>query len=98
MQQAENIIDATAKVEGLEKFVLSTLSSAKKWSKGKYTLVYHFDSKADAVDYLKEKQAALWKKMNLIMIGIYLSNYLRDSFSEIKKICPAFPLFFAANL
>jgi len=63
------------------------LSSAKKWSKGKYTLVYHFDSKADTVEYLKEKQAALWKKTNLIMIGIYLSNYLRGSFSEIKKVC-----------
>jgi len=47
--------------------------------------VGHFDSKTDAVEYLMEKQAALWKKTNLIMIRIYLSNYLRDSFSALRS-------------
>ena len=44
-QQLKGLIDTAAKVPTLERFILSSLSNATKWSKGKYTHVYHFDSK-----------------------------------------------------
>jgi hypothetical protein len=46
VKQGKNIADAVATVKDLEMFIWSTLSHSSKWSKGKYTGVYHFDSKA----------------------------------------------------
>jgi hypothetical protein len=56
VQQGKNIIDAAAEVAEkgiLERLVLSSLSDDRKASKGKYTWVYHFDSKAAFVQYLE---------------------------------------------
>lgn len=53
VQFSKNGAGAAAKVQTLERFLFSALSSAKKWSKGRYTLVYHFDSEAAAVGYIK---------------------------------------------
>lgn len=75
LQQAKNIIDAVAKVASMDRFVWSGLSAAKKWSKGKYTGVYHFDSKADATEYIKETYPELWKVTSVIQVGAYLSNH-----------------------
>jgi hypothetical protein len=47
-QQLKSVIDCAAKIPSLERFVLSSLSNATKWSKRKYTHVYHFESKAKA--------------------------------------------------
>jgi NmrA-like family len=77
LQQAKNIMDAVAKVEPLERFVWSGLSAAKKWSKGKYTWIYHFDGKADATEYVKQTYPALWKLTSVIQVGAYLENHLR---------------------
>jgi NmrA-like family len=76
LQAAKNIIDAVAKIEPLERFVWSALSSVKKWSEGKYTHVYQFDSKADATEYIKTSYPKLWAKTSVIQIGVYLSNHL----------------------
>ncbi|KAI9038423.1 NmrA/HSCARG family protein [Aspergillus affinis] len=61
-QQLKNIIDAAAKVPNLERFIFSSLSDATKWSKGVYTHVYHFDSKAKAAEYGRETYPDLWAK------------------------------------
>lgn len=58
---AKGIVDATAKVEGLESFVWSALAAARKLGKGKYAWMYHFDSKADALGYIKKEHPELWK-------------------------------------
>ena len=75
LQQGKNIADAVATVKGLELFIWSSLSDAGKWSGGKYKGVYHFDSKAHVVDYIKEKYPELEKKMSILMMGLFVTNW-----------------------
>jgi hypothetical protein len=75
-QQLKNIIDAAAQVPTLERFVLSSLSDATKWSRGVYTHVYHFDSKAKAAEYGRETYPDLWAKTSIFQAGLFLSNYI----------------------
>ena len=58
--------------------MLSSLSNATKWSRGKYTHVYHFDSKAKAEAYARETYPELWKKTNIFQAGFFLSNYVSN--------------------
>ncbi|KAL1691088.1 hypothetical protein GGG16DRAFT_91724 [Schizophyllum commune] len=75
VQQAKNIFHAIMPVlDGLERFVYSTLPGIKKWSKGKYTWAYHFDSKQAAVDYLEEKLPQLAAKTSYVNLGLYVTN------------------------
>ena len=64
-----------ATVESLELFIWSTLSHASKWSKGRYTGVYHFDSKAAVVDYINEQYPEVAKKMSCIQMGLFVTNW-----------------------
>ncbi|KAL1798188.1 hypothetical protein ACET3X_002225 [Alternaria dauci] len=84
-QQLKNMIDAAAKVPTLERFILSSLSNATKWSKGKYTHVYHFDSKAKAEEYGKETYPDLWAKTSIYQAGLFLSNYFAGGLSAPIK-------------
>ena len=86
-QQLKNVIDAAAKVPTLERFIFSAISNASKWSKGKYTHIYHFDGKANAEEYGKEKYPELWKKTSIFQAGIYLSNYVSDPAGAPTKVC-----------
>ncbi|KAK0615552.1 NAD(P)-binding protein, partial [Bombardia bombarda] len=85
-QQGKNIADAAATVvDTLEEngFLVSTLSHARKCSKGKFTDLYHFDSKADIFpDYVTDKYAALAAKMSCIQTGYFMTSYqiLPDSY------------------
>jgi nucleoside-diphosphate-sugar epimerase len=85
-QQLRNVIDAAAKVTTLERFVLSSLSNASKWSKGKYTHVYHFDSKAKAEEYGKQTYPALWAKTSIYQAGLFLSNFKVGGMSPPVKV------------
>ncbi|KAH6616390.1 hypothetical protein C7974DRAFT_44168 [Boeremia exigua] len=84
-QQLKNQIDAAAKVPTLERFILSSLSDATKWSKGKYTHVYHFDSKAKAEVYGKQTYPDLWAKTSIYQAGIFLSNFFAGGLSTPIK-------------
>ena len=85
-RQAMNIMDAVSTVDTLDRFVWSGLSAAKKWSKGKYTQVYHFDSKAEATEYLKMTYPETWAKTSVIMVGFYLENALRAPLIIPRKV------------
>lgn len=85
-QQLKNVIDAAAKVLTLERFVLSSLSDATKWSKGKYTHVYHFDSKAKAEEYGRNKYPDLWGKASIYQAGLFLSNFVVNPFTRPVKV------------
>ncbi|KAF2167415.1 hypothetical protein M409DRAFT_54016 [Zasmidium cellare ATCC 36951] len=74
-RQLRNVIDAAAEVEGLERFVFSSLSNASKWSKGKYTHIYHFDSKASAEEYGRREHPSLWAKTSVFQGGIFLNFF-----------------------
>ncbi|CAM1502639.1 Fc.00g074150.m01.CDS01 [Cosmosporella sp. VM-42] len=84
-QQLKNAIDAAAKVQTLERFVFSSLSNATKWSKGLYTHVYHFDSKALAVEYGRQKHPELWEKTSVFQAGYFLSNFVGNPITQPTK-------------
>ncbi|PTB36200.1 hypothetical protein M441DRAFT_449707 [Trichoderma asperellum CBS 433.97] len=78
LQQLKNAIDAASQVPGLERFILSTLSNVTKWSRKKYTHVYHFDLKARASAYVEETHSALWAKTSLFQAGLFLNTYVES--------------------
>jgi hypothetical protein len=95
LQQGKNLIDAAAAVaqDGkLERFVLSSLSDARKASQGKYTWVYHFDSKAHFVQYLSDRAKedsvyrALAEKTSYVHVGNYLDNWKKNPIFAPKKV------------
>lgn len=74
-QQLRNAIDIAAGLPTLERLIISGLSDASKWSKGKYTRVRHYDSKARATSYAEKQYPELWKKTSIFQAGYYLSNF-----------------------
>lgn len=89
VQLGRNIVDAAnATVDTLDRFVLSTLSPAKKWSKGKYSKNYHFDAKWTAVEYLKETYPELAKKTSYLQVGLYMTNW-ESPLMQHKKVSEA---------
>lgn len=76
VQQGKTIVDAAAAtVESLDRFVLSTASDSKKWSKGAVTFNLHFDAKWKAVEYLREQYPELAKKTGYVQMGVYATNW-----------------------
>ena len=89
LQQGKNVADAAATVDGLERFVVSAVCNAKKWSKGKYTWVYHFDAKAKIVEYIEETYPKLAAKMSVVQIGAYMTNWKMGA--KPTKVCDTQP-------
>ncbi|TKA76835.1 hypothetical protein B0A55_04631 [Friedmanniomyces simplex] len=73
VQQGKNMADAAATVTGLERLVWSSLSSVKKWSKGKYTQAFHFDSKEVVKDYMNFLEP-LKGKVSCLQMGCFADN------------------------
>jgi hypothetical protein len=84
LQQVKNVANAANKVEGLERIVVSSLVDAMRSSGGKYKGVYHWDGKARGVEYLTEKYPELAKKMSIVYVGNYMSNWLQDL--KLRKV------------
>lgn len=75
-QNSQALIDAvTATLPSLDQFIFSTLSSARVASKGAISFNFHFDSKADMVNYLKTEHPELWAKTSLLTLGCYAGNW-----------------------
>jgi hypothetical protein len=88
LQYGKNIADAVATIADttLEHYIWSSLSDVKKWSDGKYTWVYHFDSKAHVYDYIKETLPNLAQKTSSVQIGHYADNWKKmGSFLWLNK-------------
>lgn len=79
VEQGKNIVDAVSKVvDGLDDvgFVASTLSHARKRSNGRYTELWHFDSKADVFpDYVEGRYPELAKKTSYLQTGYFMSSW-----------------------
>jgi hypothetical protein len=87
IQQGRNIVDAAnATVNTLERFVLSTLTDTKKWSKGKYTHNYHFDAKWTAVAYLNATYPELAKNTSYLQVGLYMTNWTSMGMGAPTKV------------
>ncbi|KAF7893899.1 hypothetical protein EAF00_007413 [Botryotinia globosa] len=76
--QGINIAEAAASpsvLETLEYFIYSSLSDVTKWSKGKYTSVYHFDSKAETMRQIGSRFPDLATRMSTLQMGYYVTNW-----------------------
>ena len=86
VRRGKNIADAVAKVAMLERYVCSSLSDVRKWSKGKYTWVYHFDGKAKVVEYITSELPHLAKRMSVLQIGLYAAHWQAAPFLAPQKV------------
>ncbi|KAH7271895.1 hypothetical protein B0J15DRAFT_577103 [Fusarium solani] len=84
-QQLNNAIDVAAELPSLSRLVISSLPHAAKLTAGKYTHIYHYESKADAEDYAKEKYPDLWSKTSVFKGGFFLSNFTDHPMSQPTK-------------
>ena len=78
VSQGLNIAKAAASpsvLKTLERFVLSSLSEARKWSGGKYSTVYHFDSKAEMIRLTQERYPEVSTRTSTIQMGHYVTNW-----------------------
>lgn len=89
-QQLNGVVAAAAEVSTLERFIISGLSDATKWSRGKYTHVYPFDSKARAVVYARETYPELWAKTSVYQAGLFLSNFVGNPLMQLTKASTSF--------
>lgn len=73
----------------LERFVYSSLPDATKLSGGKYSKVWHFDSKAAVEDFVRRDpamvSAGLSQKSSFIHIGVYTDNWRRSPLELVKE-------------
>lgn len=74
--------------ETLQRFVYSSLPDSTRLSGGKYTKVWHFDSKAAVEEFVRHDpamvSAGLSQKSSFIHIGVYVDNWRRSPL-EIAK-------------
>lgn len=89
IDQGINVAQAAADesvLKTLDYYIFSSLADVRKWSKGKYTWVYHFDSKAKVVQYINDDLPELRKKMSTVQIGFYASNWkMRGAWTPQKQ-------------
>jgi len=85
VQQGKNVADAAASVSQLERLVWSTLPHVHKLSGGKYTQVFHFDSKAVALDYMLQSPA-LQGKVSSVLMGGFLENFVKMDMFKLRLI------------
>lgn len=86
MRQGMNVADAASKVAGLQRFVVSSLVDATHLSGGKYAGVYHWDGKAAAVRYVRDVYPELAAKMDVVIVGNYMRNWVADV--RFRKVSP----------
>lgn len=53
----------------------SSLSDARKWSSGKFTTVFHFDSKAEVIRVIQTRFPELAAKMSKLQMGHYITQW-----------------------
>ncbi|KAJ5952434.1 uncharacterized protein N7479_010847 [Penicillium vulpinum] len=82
----ENAANVAATIPTLEKLIYSALGPMKRVSGGKYSSCFHWDAKAQIVDYIETQQPELAKKTSFIYISCYISNpFLYPKYQSEKK-------------
>lgn len=78
VEQGLNIAEAAndpAVLATLQHFVYSSLSEARKWSKGKYLAIYHNDSKAQTISEIQRRFPEITARMSILQMGHYVTNW-----------------------
>lgn len=86
IQHGINIATAASQIPTLTRYIYSSLADVKSLSNGKYTQVYHFDSKAQVVHYIKQHLPALFQKSSFLQVGEYVTNWKKMVTLGPKKL------------
>lgn len=73
-KQGKSVADIAGDLSQLEHFIWAALPDARAISNGKFTHVYHWQSKAAVTDYIRESKPELWKKTTAILFPNYFEN------------------------
>lgn len=76
--QGKTVVDIAEKLPRLEHFIWAALPDARAISKGKFTHIYHWQSKAAVTDYIRESKPGLWNKTTAILFPNYFENCLTE--------------------
>lgn len=58
-----------------ERFVSSSLCDVRKWSRGKYTTVHHYNSKTDTIRTIEAQFPELAARMSTVQLGHYVTMW-----------------------
>lgn len=78
-RRGRNLALAAAATDGLRRFVFSSLSDTRRWSGGKFTQNWHFDSKAAVERWIREDPegvlGGLVERTSFLQVGWYVDNW-----------------------
>ncbi|KAG8163684.1 hypothetical protein KVR01_006981 [Diaporthe batatas] len=78
VEQGMNIAAAAADpsvIKTLDRFVMSSLPDASKWSRGKFTKIYPFNSKVEMVRLTRDRHPEVAARMSTLLVGPYVTNW-----------------------
>ncbi|KAL3476936.1 hypothetical protein BJX99DRAFT_227194 [Aspergillus californicus] len=78
VEQGVNVAEVAASpgvLKTLDRFIYSSLPDPRKWSKGKYTTVWHYNSKADTIAAIEARFPALADKMSTLQLGYFVGMW-----------------------
>ncbi|CAI7641256.1 unnamed protein product [Penicillium pancosmium] len=82
----KNAAKVAATIPTLERFIYSALGPMNKASNGKYPSSYHWETKANIVEYIEGQQLELARKTSYVYIGAYITNaFLYPKFDPESK-------------
>jgi hypothetical protein len=89
-RQGKDMADIAATLPQLEHFLWAALPDARAISGGKFTHIYHWQSKAAVTDYIRESQPELWVKTTAILFPNYFENCTTNPsrYLPVKVNCP----------
>ncbi|KAF7589494.1 hypothetical protein BBP40_004248 [Aspergillus hancockii] len=76
VQHGRNAAIAAAGIPTLERYIYSVLAPMKKHSRGKYPHSYHWDAKAEIMEYIETAMPELAAKTSYFIPGAYATNPL----------------------
>ena len=78
-EQGKRIVDIAAALPQLEHFVWASLPDGKELSKGQFVNIFHWQSKADVAEYIKNSKPELWAKTIEILFPNYFENCVTNA-------------------
>ncbi|KAL2814510.1 putative hscarg dehydrogenase [Aspergillus cavernicola] len=104
VEQGVNVAEVAASpsvLKTLDRFIYSSLPDPRKWSNGKYTTVWHCNSKADTIAAIQTRFPELADRMSTLQLGYFTSMWkvfptmaplkqADGSFKTIRQVSPSF--------
>jgi len=78
-EQGKRVVDVADNLPQLEHFVWASLPDGKALSKGQFSNIFHWQSKADVAKYMQESKPALWSKTIEILFPNYMENCVTNA-------------------